>query len=131
MNITKIEAHLNVPKDSTCYYINEMDGKITIKDFVTTVTFREKQGKYFLSNCYSRVIYNQDTSFISQEQKKKNLTRVAKDDVIEEKVVFDTKDCIIKPDEFDIKKVSNKIIVLPLNELIKRDEFKDFLIQEH
>src|SRR5574344_1248834 len=76
MNITKIEAHLNVPKDSNCSYTSDMDGKITIRDFVTTVTFREKQGKSFLSNCYSKVSYNQDTSLISQEHKKKNLTRV-------------------------------------------------------
>src|SRR5574344_209776 len=130
MNITKIEAHLNVPKDSTYSYVTSMDGKITLSDFVTTVTFREKQGKYFLSNCYSKVIYKQDTSFISQENKKKNLTRATKDDVIEERVVFDTKDCIIKPDEFDIKKIKFKVIVLTLNELIKRDEFKDFFIEK-
>ncbi|MCH3924239.1 MAG: hypothetical protein LKE30_04900 [Bacteroidales bacterium] len=98
--IKKIEQTLDTTKNNIYIVDNSiMDKKDTTKTYINllnytvTVNFSEKQGKYFLSNCFSNIKYYKDDN---------------KDTVFQEKIMYDTKECRVEPDKFEKQKIGKK-----------------------
>ena len=85
-NIYIVDNSIINKKDTTKTYIN-------LLNYTVTVNFSEKQGKYFLSNCFSNIKYYKDDN---------------KDTVFQEKIMYDTKECRVEPDKFEKQKIGKK-----------------------
>lgn len=118
MVITKIESALD--KSKTRVFFDKKKGKFEVKEHIVVVNFRVLDGKYFLANCFSKIIFYNDRENV----KEKNcfLDAIKKDDLIEEVIIYDTKQMKIKPDKFE--KIKSNKTILPIEELKENEIFK-------
>ncbi|MDD4739333.1 MAG: carboxypeptidase-like regulatory domain-containing protein [Bacteroidales bacterium] len=121
MVITKIESSLDKSKPRV--FFDKKKGKFEVKEHIVVVNFRVLDGKYFLSNCFSKVIFNND-----RENAKENnsfLDSIKKDDLNEEVIIYNTKQMKIKPDKFE--KIKSNKTILPIQELKGKEIFEAIL----
>jgi hypothetical protein len=121
MVITKIESALDKSKPRV--FFDKKKGKFEVKEHIVVVNFRVLDGKYFLSNCFSKVIFNND-----RENAKENnsfLDSIKKDDLNEEVIIYNTKQMKIKPDKFE--KIKANKTILPIEELKGNEIFEAIL----
>ncbi|MBP1644516.1 MAG: hypothetical protein H6Q16_91 [Bacteroidetes bacterium] len=121
MVITKIESALDKSKPRV--FFDKKKGKFEVKEHIVVVNFRVLDGKYFLSNCFSKVIFNND-----RENAKENnsfLDSIKKDDLNEEVIIYNTKQMKIKPDKFE--KIKSNKTILPIQELKGKEIFEAIL----
>ena len=121
MVITKIESSLDKSKPRV--FFDKKKGKFEVKEHIVVVNFRVLDGKYFLANCFSKVIFNND-----RENAKENnsfLDSIKKDDLNEEVIIYNTKQMKIKPDKFE--KIKSNKTILPIQELKGKEIFEAIL----
>lgn len=121
MVITKIESALDKSKPRV--FFDKKKGKFEVKEHIVVVNFRVLDGKYFLANCFSKVVFNND-----RENAKENnsfLDSIKKDDLNEEVIIYNTKQMKIKPDKFE--KIKSNKTILPIQELKGKEIFEAIL----
>lgn len=121
MIITKIESTLENSKPRV--FLDKKQGRFELKKHIVVVNFRELNGKYFLANCFSKVIFNNDRE--NAKIKNSFLDSIKKDDLNEEVIIYNTKQMKIKPDKFE--KIKSNKTVLPIQELKGNEIFEAIL----
>ncbi len=121
MAITKIESALDKSKPRV--FFDKKKGKFEVKEHIVVVNFRVLDGKYFLANCFSKVIFNNDREDV--KEKNSFLDSIKKDDLNEEVIIYNTKQMKIKPDRFE--KIKSNKTILPIEELKEKEIFEAIL----
>ncbi|HBN04725.1 MAG TPA: hypothetical protein DD434_02910, partial [Bacteroidales bacterium] len=121
MVITKIESFLDKSKPRA--FFDKKKGKFEVKEHIVVVNFRVLDGKYFLANCFSKVIFNNDREDV--KEKNSFLDSIKKDDLNEEVIIYNTKQMKIKPDKFE--KIKSNKTILPIEELKEKEIFEAIL----